>query len=124
MPTNVDRVVGQQLRQARLRKGWSQQQLADRLGVSYQQVQKYEKAMSKVPPARLWTLCSVFAVPITYFFEGLTSEDGTREAVDPQVSVSSARLAAKIERIQDKVLKRHILALVDTITDQDDRKAG
>lgn len=72
MPKNpVDLHVGKQLRQRRWLLGMTQQQLAQAVGIRFQQVQKYESGANRVSASRLWDLAKALNSPVTYFFEGL-----------------------------------------------------
>ena len=69
MPHPTDVHVGQRAREARVAKGMTQTDLGDALGLSFQQVQKYEKGTNRIGSSRLWEICKVLAQPITFFFE-------------------------------------------------------
>src|SRR5687768_15605122 len=69
--TVVDIHVGRRLRDRRLLKGLTQEQLASRLGVTFQQLQKYEKGVNRVSVSRLYHAAQILQVPILWFFEGL-----------------------------------------------------
>lgn len=69
--THVDNHVGQRLRQRRQELGLSQTAVADRLEVTFQQVQKYERGMNRISASRLYDLCEILNVPVEYFFDGL-----------------------------------------------------
>lgn len=72
MDTNtIDRRIGQNIRAKRLTAGMSQQTLGDALGVSFQQVQKYEGGRNRVSAANLWLASVAIEVPVAAFFEGL-----------------------------------------------------
>ena len=70
-PNPVDKYVGSRVRMRRIMLGMSQEKLGEALGLTFQQVQKYEKGTNRVGASRLWELSRVLGVPITYFFEGL-----------------------------------------------------
>ena len=72
----VDVHVGQRIRQRRWMVGITQQQLAESVGIKFQQIQKYETGMNRVSASRLWDIAHTLEVPVSYFFEGLTHEDG------------------------------------------------
>lgn len=74
----VDRHVGARLRVARLQKKMSQECLARAAGVTFQQMQKYEKGDNRVSASRLWMIAQTLALPVSFFFEGLP-EDLTGE---------------------------------------------
>jgi len=69
--TEVDAFVGAQLRALRKSAGWSQTELADRVGVKFQQIQKYEKGMNRIGASRLWSFCQILDVKPNHFYEGL-----------------------------------------------------
>ena len=70
-PTSVDGHVGLRLRQLRTLMGLSQEKLAANLGLTFQQVQKYERGSNRIGASRLYDLSRVLSVPVSYFFEGL-----------------------------------------------------
>lgn len=72
---SVDRHVGTRIRERRIMLGLSQQQMADMIGVTYQQAHKYERGINRISAGRLYEIARVLNVLITYFFEGL--EDNT-----------------------------------------------
>lgn len=67
----VDVHVGQRIRQRRWMNGTTQQQLAEAVGIKFQQIQKYETGMNRVSASRLWDIAHVLTVPVSFFFEGL-----------------------------------------------------
>lgn len=67
----VDVHVGQRIRQRRWMVGMTQQQLGDRVGIKFQQIQKYETGMNRVSASRLWNIAEALSVPVSFFFEGL-----------------------------------------------------
>lgn len=73
----VDAHVGKRIRHRRWMVGMTQQQLADRVGIKFQQIQKYETGMNRVSASRLWDIAEVLDVAINFFFEGI---DDKREA--------------------------------------------
>lgn len=77
-PTNrandTDRHVGARIRERRIMLGLSQQQMADLIGVTYQQAHKYERGINRISAGRLYEIAQVLGVPVGYFFEGLDSE--------------------------------------------------
>jgi len=73
----VDVHVGKRIRQRRWMNGTTQQQLAEAVGIKFQQIQKYETGMNRVSASRLWDIAHVLNVPVSFFFEGLdTAEAG------------------------------------------------
>src|SRR5690242_1924250 len=72
---DIDRHVGARVRERRIMLGLTQQQLADLIGVTYQQAHKYERGINRVSAGRLYEIGQVLSVPVGYFFEGLDAED-------------------------------------------------
>jgi len=70
----VDLHVGAQLKKARLKMGMSQEKLAEEMGITFQQVQKYEKGLNRIGASRLWDLSQVLHKPISYFYEGMKKD--------------------------------------------------
>ncbi len=69
----VDVHVGKRVRHRRWMLGVTQQQLAERVGIKFQQIQKYETGMNRISASRLWDIAEALEVPISFFFEGLDS---------------------------------------------------
>lgn len=78
--TKVDAHVGQRVRGRRKEMGLSQEKLAKSLGVSFQQVQKYEIGINRVSAGRLWDISGSLDVDIGYFFDGITKSSRPRKA--------------------------------------------
>src|SRR6056297_3710398 len=70
----VDVHVGKRIRHRRWMNGTTQQQLAEQVGIKFQQIQKYETGMNRVSASRLWDIAHALGVDIAFFFEGLASE--------------------------------------------------
>lgn len=70
----ADRHVGTRIRERRIMLGLSQQQLAQLIGVTYQQAHKYERGLNRISAGRLYEIALVLSVPVSWFFEGLDSE--------------------------------------------------
>lgn len=68
---DTDRHVGSRIRERRVMLGLSQQQMADLIGVTYQQAHKYERGINRISAGRLYEISQVLGVPVSYFFEGL-----------------------------------------------------
>ena len=69
--TETDRYVGGRIRERRIMLGLSQQQMADLIGVTYQQAHKYERGINRISAGRLYEISQVLGVPVSYFFDGL-----------------------------------------------------
>ena len=76
----VDVHVGKRIRHRRWMNGTTQQQLAEAVGIKFQQIQKYETGMNRVSASRLWDIARVLGVSVSFFFEGLEADqvDQTR----------------------------------------------
>ncbi|QDY69143.1 helix-turn-helix domain-containing protein [Qingshengfaniella alkalisoli] len=70
----VDVYVGKKIRHRRWMIGMTQQQLAEKVGIKFQQIQKYETGMNRVSASRLWDISDALQVPVAYFFEGFDPE--------------------------------------------------
>lgn len=120
-PHPVDRHVGQRVAALRLEKSYSQSDLARALGLTFQQVQKYEKGVNRISASKLWDISRFLAVDIAYFFEGLggtvsaTLEDGTRElpTTGPltRYAVEIGKLAPRLKPEQQRLALDLVKAL-------------
>jgi transcriptional regulator with XRE-family HTH domain len=75
MPHSVDIHVGQRLKTRRLLLGLTQTDLAKRVDISFQQIQKYELGKNRVSASKLWDIAQILDVQVGYFFDGLTGSD-------------------------------------------------
>lgn len=80
--SEIDKHVGTRIRERRIMMGLSQQQMADMIGVTYQQAHKYERGINRISAGRLYEITQVLGVPLAYFFEGL--DGGNEESVPPR----------------------------------------
>jgi len=78
----VDVHVGKRIRHRRWLVGITQQQLAQHVGIKFQQIQKYETGANRVSASRLWDISETLEVPISFFFEGLEREQAQQSATD------------------------------------------
>lgn len=70
----VDVHVGKRIRQRRWLTGMTQQQLAEQVGIKFQQIQKYETGANRVSASRIWDIADALEVPVSFFFEGLETD--------------------------------------------------
>jgi transcriptional regulator with XRE-family HTH domain len=101
----IDRHVGARVRERRIMLGLTQQQLADLIGVTYQQAHKYERGINRVSAGRLFEIARVLSVPVGYFYEGI-GDEGTRQVTQRErMMLEIARNFADItnERHQEAV---------------------
>ena len=78
----VDEHVGKRIRQRRWLVGMTQQQLAEHVGIKFQQIQKYETGANRVSASRLWAIACTLDVSINFFFHGLQVEKGVKILTD------------------------------------------
>ena len=100
---DIDRHVGARVRERRIMLGLTQQQLADLIGVTYQQAHKYERGINRVSAGRLYEIAQVLSVPVSYFFDGLQGEDARAVSPRERMCLELARNFAQIpnERHQE-----------------------
>jgi transcriptional regulator with XRE-family HTH domain len=102
--TAADKHVGNRIRERRVMLGLSQQQLAQMIGVTYQQAHKYERGLNRISAGRLFEIAQVLGVPISWFFEGLKpSSQAVELSTRQRMCLELARNFAAIndERHQD-----------------------
>ena len=81
----VDVHVGKRIRHRRWMNGTTQQQLAEAVGIKFQQIQKYETGMNRVSASRLWDIAQVLNAPVSYFFEGLEAQPSDESPVPSDI---------------------------------------
>jgi transcriptional regulator with XRE-family HTH domain len=119
-PNFVDVHVGSRIRMRRQFVGMSQEKLGELLGITFQQVQKYEKGSNRISASRLYYTAKILGVPVQFFFEELpgseerTSQDGAREQDTVLSSLMNAEgiVLAKAFREADNSNKRKLIASV------------
>ena len=113
-PTNIDKHVGQRGLERRSLLGISRNELAQRLGVSYQQVQKYETGTSRLSSTRLYELSNVLEVPIQYFFDGLKKKQRqfTENVLDKRETFDLVRA---YWTIGNPKVRKHFISLVESL---------
>jgi len=110
----VDIHVGKKIRQARLVRGLTQSGVAKQLGLSFQQLQKYETGYNRVSASKLFELSQLLDVAPSYFFEGLTS--GTPEPVETTLmDDQTAKAVQALASIQDEKVKNHLRSMIHEI---------
>jgi len=124
-PNPIDRHVGSRVRMRRMLVGLSQEKLGESLGVTFQQVQKYEKGTNRIGASRLQQISKVLGVPVEFFFEGAPqvetlgagfSETASDGYVADFLSTSEGvQLMRSFVRIKDVKVRRRILSLVEAI---------
>ncbi len=110
----VDIHVGKKIRQARLVRGLTQSGVAKQLGLSFQQLQKYETGFNRVSASKLFELSQLLDVTPSYFFEGLATgipDPQTTTLMDDQTAKAVQALAS----IQDEKVKNHLRSMIHEI---------
>jgi transcriptional regulator with XRE-family HTH domain len=113
---DVDRYVGARIRERRIMLGLTQQQLADLIGVTYQQAHKYERGINRVSAGRLFEVAQVLSVPVSFFFDGLEQENDRSISPRERMCLELARNFAQIpnERHQEALSQlARVLAAAD-----------
>ena len=127
-PNPIDQHVGSRVRMRRLMLAMSQEKLGFALGLTFQQVQKYEKGMNRIGASRLQQISHILQVPVAFFFEGaadVLAPQGSGSAlsmaeIDDFISDSEGlRLIGAFMRIDNAALRRRIVMLVQEITGDD-----
>ena len=113
------------MRQRRVALGISQEQLGAELGLTFQQIQKYEKGQNRISAGRLYKIASILSVSVEHFFEGLANGNGPRgqrSAMPGQAEINAflsssegLALTAGFMKISDAATRRRIVDLVNTI---------
>jgi transcriptional regulator with XRE-family HTH domain len=129
--TSVDAYVGRRLKQRREDLSMSQEKLAEMLGISFQQVQKYERGLNRVGASRLFQLCGIMGVDSSFFFDGLSPSPtaGVAEASGDFDTLSTAallaapgalELLADYARLKSTSQRKKVLELIKLLADDDD----
>ena len=131
VPHPTDKHVGGRVRMRRMMLGMSQTTLADALGLTFQQVQKYEKGRNRMGASRLQHIAQVLQVPVSFFFEGAPHSPGQPKGIGeapPPAYVSDflatsdgLALTKAFMRLKDAKLRRRIVDLVKQIAGDDER---
>ena len=126
-PNPIDKHVGSRVRMRRMMLAMSQEKLGDALGLTFQQVQKYEKGTNRIGASRLQQISQILQVPVSFFFEGAPTvhsgprSDGMNEAPSPAyvsdflATSDGLALTKAFTRIGDSKLRRRIVDLVEQI---------
>ena len=115
----VDVRVGARIRARRQELGLTQEKLADRLGVTFQQLQKYERGTNRVAASRLYHLTTVLKVEPAYFFDTPSAQGPKCASLagerDPASEEDTLRLNDAFRRLKSQALKRAVVALIENI---------
>ena len=121
-PNPVDKYVGSRVRMRRIMLGMSQEKLGEALGLTFQQVQKYEKGTNRIGASRLQNISSVLGMPVGFFFERVPGGSAPRTKVDAYLSefLASAdglALARAFGKVSSPKVKRGVVHLVQAIAE-------
>jgi transcriptional regulator with XRE-family HTH domain len=126
-PNPIDTHVGGRIRLRRNMLGMSQEKLGENLGITFQQIQKYEKGTNRVGASRLQAIASILGVPVAFFFEdapgqeavrgGFSEESSTAFAMEFCSSPEGLQLNRAFFRIADPKVRRRIVELVKSLSD-------
>jgi transcriptional regulator with XRE-family HTH domain len=102
---DIDRHVGARMRERRIMLGLTQQQMAELIGVTYQQAHKYEKGINRIAAGRLYTIAQALGVDVSYFFEGLNGEPRFKPTPQQRMLLELARnfVAMPNRKYQDAI---------------------
>jgi transcriptional regulator with XRE-family HTH domain len=132
-PDPIDTHVGNKVHMRRIKMGWTQQKLGDALGLTFQQVQKYEKGTNRIGASRLQRISDILQVPIEYFFESAPhAKEMIKTKMPPSVTDLSEFVASPeglalikaLMSIQQPRLRRRIIDLVEEIADYQIRRVA
>lgn len=125
-PNHVDIHVGGRIRLRRMMAGLSQERLGEQMGLTFQQIQKYEKGANRVGASRLFNLAQILNVPVSYFFDELEVDDTSTapgfaesKSQDFVIEFLNSREGLELNRsfvkIQDKDVRRSVIDLVRSL---------
>lgn len=115
--SHVDEIVGENIKRLRIKSGLSQTAVGDALGVTFQQVQKYETGRNRITAGKLNKLAMLLDVSMSELFEGADNPDRRRQ--DDPVSTEAFKLAADFDSISDPVVRKQLRSLVASLSGQE-----
>ena len=130
LANSVDERIGKRVKGRRLEVDLSQEKLADLVGVTFQQIQKYENGVNRIAASRLWEMSKALGVPVQYFYEGLSvnasgvAEEGAPDLdYDMMATPEGQRLLQIFGSIRSAKVRRRVVELVRVIAENDDDEA-
>jgi transcriptional regulator with XRE-family HTH domain len=113
-PNPIDKIVGQNIRFQRIQKGISQEALANRLGITFQQVQKYEKGANRTSASRLAQIASVLGIGIIELFDGVANSSASADSTITQLveSPDAIELLQAFDAVKNKKTRTAVIDLV------------
>jgi transcriptional regulator with XRE-family HTH domain len=126
----IDVQVGNRVRIRRMLIGMSQERLGDLLGLTFQQVQKYEKGVNRIGAGRLFEMARILNVPVDFFYEGVNAHTGQPGAAEGESApvmefVSSGeglQLSLAFMKIKDAKVRKRVLDLVKSLAEEEAQK--
>ncbi len=124
----IDIQVGNRVRIRRMLIGMSQERLGDLLGLTFQQVQKYEKGVNRIGAGRLFEVARILNVPVDFFYEGLNAitEGGLGDGAPPVMEFISSgeglQLSLAFMKIKDAKVRKRVLDLVKSLAEEEEQK--
>jgi transcriptional regulator with XRE-family HTH domain len=130
-PNPIDKHVGSRVRMRRVLIGMSQEKLGEALGLTFQQVQKYEKGTNRIGASRLQQISNILDVPVSFFFEGapggedanktgLSDSGSSAYVVDFLSTTEGLQLNKAFVKIKDPKVRRRVVDLVATLSGSDE----
>lgn len=111
----VDKIIGNRIHEQRIAQGLSRQQLADKIGVTHQQLQKYEKGTNRISAGRLAAISKALNKTVSYFFEGI--DDDNTDTMPTQHQRMCIEVSRNFMRIENPMHQNAINLLVRTLAD-------
>lgn len=130
-PNPIDKHVGSRVRMRRLLVGMSQEKLGTALGITFQQIQKYEKGTNRIGASRLQQIADILGVPVSYFFEdaagdaiddGFSERKGTDYVADFLSTSDGLQLTKAFMKVSDPKVRRRIVELVNALAEDEPKQ--
>lgn len=115
---SIDAIIGSRLRTRRTQLGLSQEQLASAIGVSYQQIQRYENGVGRMTVSRLLELARKLEMPVGQLLDGLGDVEAAPEASVPRLSKGQLELAHGFGELRDEGVRAALAGLVRTVVER------
>ena len=129
----IDVQVGNRVRIRRMLIGMSQERLGDLLGLTFQQVQKYEKGVNRIGAGRLFEVSRILNVPVDFFYEGVTAQltgqpgmaepEGAPPVMEFVSSGEGLQLSLAFMKIKDPKVRKRVLDLVKSLAEDEEQKS-
>jgi transcriptional regulator with XRE-family HTH domain len=121
----IDAQVGNRVRIRRMLIGMSQEKLGDLLGLTFQQVQKYEKGVNRIGAGRLFEIARILGVPIDFFYDGVAAPveglaNGTPPVMEFVSSGEGLQLSLAFMKIKDPKVRKRVLDLVKSLANEEE----